>query len=81
MTRQPDRHLASIVGANIRAARDAAELTQRQLAERIGVEGVFISRWERGKNSPSPQYLPRLADELFDGDISALFREPAGAAA
>jgi transcriptional regulator with XRE-family HTH domain len=75
MPRQNDRHLATIVGANIRAARDAADLTQRQLAERIGAEGVYISRWERGENSPSPKYLPLLADVLFAGDISALYRE------
>lgn len=81
MTRHTDRHLAMIVGANIRAARDRAELTQRELAHRIGCEGVFISRWERGANSPSPKYLRPLADELFDGDISALYRDPDRAAA
>lgn len=80
MTRQIDRHLASIVGANIRSARDKAELTQRELGERIGAEGLFISRWERGANVPSPKYLPLLADALFDGDISALYVEAEEAA-
>lgn len=77
MPRQSNRHLASIVGANIRAARNAAGLTQRELGQLIGVEGMFISRWERGANSPSPRYLPVLADVLFEGDISAMYVEPA----
>lgn len=85
MSSQSDRHLATIVGANIRTARDRLGLTQRELGERIGAEGLFISRWERGANSPSPKYLPLLADALFEGDISALYRErdpePTGATA
>lgn len=75
MPSQSDRHLPTIVGDNIKGARDAAGLTQRELGEQIGVEGMFISRWERGAHLPSRKYLPLLAAALFDGDISALYRD------
>lgn len=80
MSRRTTGHLASIIGANIRAARVAANLTQREVGEAIGVEGVFISRWERGENSPNQGNLQRLADFLFEGEVAALYRETGVAA-
>lgn len=37
-----------VVGRNIKAAREAAGLTQEQLADRAGMHTMEISRYERG---------------------------------
>lgn len=79
MPRHATRHLAAIVGANLRAARMARDLTQREVGEQLGVEGLFVSRWERGENAPSPANLQRIADLFFDGDVGALYQEPVAA--
>jgi transcriptional regulator with XRE-family HTH domain len=76
MPSQGNRHLAAIIGANIRRERLARDLTQREVAQAIGVESIFISRWERGEHSPNEERLHLLADLFFDGDVSALFRDP-----
>jgi transcriptional regulator with XRE-family HTH domain len=52
------------IGANLRAARKSAGLTQRQLAERIGTDSFQVSRWERGANRPVDDTLAALADAL-----------------
>ena len=49
------------VGGKIRAAREAAQLSQVQLAERLAVTQPTISRWELGEG-----------DRLTRGDIAAL---------
>lgn len=50
-------------------------MTQREVGEAIGVESIFISRWERGENSPNANRLQKLADLFFEGDVSALYAE------
>lgn len=37
-----------VVGRNIKAARQAADLTQEELADRAGMHTMEISRYERG---------------------------------
>lgn len=68
------------IGANLRAARAAAGLTQRQLAERIGTDSFQVSRWERGANRPQDETLTALADALSI-DLAAFYAEPERAAA
>lgn len=41
--------------------REAAELSQRQVADAIGVPHNFLSRWERDKNVPQRGYVMMLA--------------------
>lgn len=41
------------LGQVIREAREAAGLTQKQLAPRIGFDDRYLSRVERGKRAPS----------------------------
>jgi transcriptional regulator with XRE-family HTH domain len=43
-------------------ARRAAGLTQKQLADRLEVESITVSRWERGVTSPSLPRLRRIAE-------------------
>lgn len=64
MSSQVSGHIKSTIGANVKWAREARGWTQLQLASRIGVDPVVISRWERGKNRPSDAYLAAAAIAL-----------------
>lgn len=60
--------------------RQAAGMTQAELAERIGVGRAALSMWEIGVNWPPARILPQLADALLCS-IDDLYRAPEGAAA
>lgn len=51
-------------GEWIAARRKEKELTQKDLAARLGVTDKAISRWETGKGYPDISLLPALAEEL-----------------
>jgi transcriptional regulator with XRE-family HTH domain len=53
-----------ILGATIRATRAEAALSQEALAEKAGLSTVFISRVERGIESPSLDSLVKIAKAL-----------------
>lgn len=63
------------IDARLRTARRAAGLTQKQLAEALGVESITVSRWERGVTTPSLPRLRRIA-EITDTTVSDLVRTP-----
>lgn len=52
------------VGEKIRAARKAANLTQKQLGARLGISYVNISQLEGGQRIPSLDTLQKIADAL-----------------
>ena len=52
--------------------RQKRELTQRELAEKVGVSGPAIAAYETGKAKPRITTLFRLAQAL-DVDVSELF--------
>lgn len=52
------------MGRNLLAHRERAGLSQRQLAERIGMSHSYISRLEDDQHSPSVDTLCRLARAL-----------------
>ena len=61
------------MGNTIRQMRYRANLTQEQLAEKLGVSAQAVSKWENGAAMPDIALLPTLAetfgvsiDELFD---------------
>lgn len=56
------------IGKFLRSLRNEKELTQEQLAEKIGVSGRTVSRWETGSNLPDISVLIELS-ELYDIDI------------
>lgn len=56
--------LATRLSRNITARRHVIELTQAQVAERLGVDTETVSRFERGKHVPSLLTLERLAAVL-----------------
>jgi transcriptional regulator with XRE-family HTH domain len=59
------------LAAALRAARRSAGLTQKQLAEALGVASITVSRWERGVASPSISRLQRIS-EVTSTNVTAL---------
>ena len=62
-------------GVFLKTLRKEKNLTQEQLAERLGVSGRTVSRWETGNNMPDISLLVEIADfydvsipELIDGE-------------
>ena len=53
-----------LLGEAIRAARKGAGFSQEKLAEKADLSTVFISRVERGKESPSVDNLVKIARAL-----------------
>ena len=49
------------IGENIRRLRRAADMTQEQLADKLGVAYQSVSRWENGTTYPDMEFLPVLA--------------------
>lgn len=50
-------------GTDVRTAREAAGLTVKQLAARLGTTEGQIRRWEHGRQSPRPYHIAStLAD-------------------
>jgi len=49
---------------DIRAIRNQNKLTQKQLAEKIGVSPYTVRRWEAGKTKPSPM-AHKIIEILF----------------
>ena len=52
------------VGSFIRAQREAAQVSIRQLAERAGVSNPYLSQIERGLRKPSAEVLGQIARGL-----------------
>jgi transcriptional regulator with XRE-family HTH domain len=52
------------LGQVIKRRREAAELSQEELAERAGVHRTYVSQLERGIKSPSVRILDRMAGAL-----------------
>ena len=51
-------------GEIIRNARKALGLTQRQLAERLGVSNTSVSNWEKGLSRPDADMIQKLCTHL-----------------
>ncbi len=60
-------------GIIIRQARLARGMTQKQLAEKMGISDKAVSKWERGTGLPDVSLLLTLAD-ILDMDVRALLR-------
>ena len=66
-----DENLAAVVtnaaqdiGSFIRAQREAAQVSVRQLAEKAGVSNPYLSQIERGLRKPSADVLSQIAKAL-----------------
>ena len=61
-----------LFGRQVRRRRRALDLTQAQLAERVGVSVEYFGRVERGVSAPSFRLMVTLAD-VFGIGVRALF--------
>ena len=55
---------AALTGKRIRALREKKGITQRELADLLGVTDAAVSKWEHGKNFPDITLLERLSEVL-----------------
>ena len=58
------RQVAVAFGTVLRTARDAAGLSQEQLAEAVGVDRTYPSPLERGLRQPTLRMLVRFASAV-----------------
>ena len=56
----------------LRGLRVGAGMTQQELADKLGVTHISVSRWETGKSIPSPKYIKEMAD-MFGVDGQDIF--------
>ena len=56
----------------LKTLRKEKKLTQKELAEQIGISQKSYSHWETGKNEPSFENLIKLAD-LLEVSLDWLF--------
>ena len=61
-----------ILGENIRQFRKTMNLTQEELADKLGVSFQAVSKWENAQSAPDISLLPLLA-EIFRCTIDDLF--------
>lgn len=58
-------HRNTSIGGTIRELRKSQQLTQKQLAESIGVTADAVTQWELGITEPSWKYILPLANALY----------------
>ncbi len=63
------------LGDNIRRLRRARDLTQEQLADRLGVTYQSVSRWENSTAYPDIELLPAISD-VFSVSVDELLGVP-----
>ena len=57
--------LRRTIGTRLKKARELAEMTQKEVADRLGVEYfTFVSQMENGRIAPPPSMWRKLADIL-----------------
>ena len=59
------------IGAFMRELRKENEISQEQLAEKLGVSSRSVSRWENGNTMPDVSIIIELAD-FYDVDVREL---------
>ena len=52
------------IGIELKHARMMSELTQEELAKKVGVEQPDVSAWESGKRTPSIRKLRKIANAM-----------------
>lgn len=67
---------ARLAGQLIRADRLARRLTQREVAEAVGVKSTTVMRWESGQHAPDEDHAESLA-AYFGEPVERYFTPPA----
>ena len=68
------QHVRETLGENIRRERVIRKMTQDELAKKIGTSQMMVSRFEKGKDSPSVWRCYQIA-KVFDTTIERLLTE------
>ena len=55
----------------LRQFREAARMTQGEVAARLGIRRPAVANWERGRNGSNKRILPRVA-ELYRCSVEDL---------
>ena len=66
--------IREILGENIRRERVIRNMTQAELAKKIGTSQMMVSRFEKGKDTPTVWRCYRIA-KVFDTSIEQLLTE------
>ncbi|MDD0841165.1 helix-turn-helix domain-containing protein [Pseudomonas sp. Gutcm_11s] len=74
MPKSEQTNLAKVIGLAIARQRVFCELTQEQVAERLGIGGEAVSRIERGIVMPTVERLVELAS-IFGCETAELLTE------
>jgi len=74
MPKSEETNLAKVVGLAIARQRMLCELTQEQVAERLGIGGEAVSRIERGIVMPNIERLMQFA-EIFGCEAADLLTQ------
>lgn len=56
--------LPRVVASRVRRARREADLSQEELADKVGVSRVYIGYIEQGRNVPALEVLSKIAKVL-----------------
>jgi transcriptional regulator with XRE-family HTH domain len=56
--------LPKVISKRIKTYRKEQEITQEELAEKVGVSRVYIGYVEQGRNTPSLEILEKIAKAL-----------------
>ncbi len=59
------------VGARLKALRKGKNITQEELAEKLGVSNRTVSRWENGRNMPDFDLLVQIS-QFYNSNIDYL---------
>ena len=54
--------IENILPIRLKAIRNAAGLSQREMAERVGVSNKVLSFYEQGRNTPDAAFIARFAE-------------------
>ena len=65
-----------VTGATVKALRESRNMTQAELAERIGVSSKTVSKWETAKGLPDISLLQPLAEALGISVIELMNGQP-----
>lgn len=74
MPSQGTGQISTTLARNIRAARESADLTQRELAEHLDVDSVLVSKWERARHRPNNANLAAIA-QRFGRDVAWFYTD------
>lgn len=69
------KNLQLLIGSNLQRCRDKANLTQEQVAERVGISTSFYANLERGGRSMSIPVLLALAEVLHVSANTILYKD------